>query len=216
MPEPEPVDPQFVELFIEEAKEEIASIQKSFPQWDQNPMDLESLSSMRRSFHTLKGSGRMVGARSIAEFGWSIENLLNRIIDKTLSRTPGNDGAAAQLGRRTAAIGGTAGDRTARSRARSTTLMARAFAYADGREADQGHGDGGAGGHRFDAGADRAGMPHGGRRATARSPGCCGAHGRGAAGHGSRAARHLQQGDLEPFDRDPRILAQAHRSARAA
>jgi hypothetical protein len=29
------VDPQFVELFIEEAKEEIASIQKSFPQWDQ-------------------------------------------------------------------------------------------------------------------------------------------------------------------------------------
>ena len=89
VPEPEPVDPQFVELFIEEAKEEIASMQKSFPLWDQNPMDLESLSSMRRSFHTLKGSGRMVGARSIAEFAWSIENLLNRIIDKTLSRTPG-------------------------------------------------------------------------------------------------------------------------------
>src|SRR6202012_5795055 len=68
VPEPEAVDPQFVELFIEEAKEEIASVQKSFPSWDQNPMDLEALSSMRRSFHTLKGSGRMVGARSIAEF----------------------------------------------------------------------------------------------------------------------------------------------------
>src|ERR1700722_15894999 len=66
VPEPEPVDPQFVELFIEEAKEEIASIQNSFPQWDQNPMDLESLALMRRSFHTLKGSGRMVGARAIA------------------------------------------------------------------------------------------------------------------------------------------------------
>src|SRR5450755_4069289 len=78
VPEPEPVDPQFVELFIEEAKEEIASIQSSFPQWDQNPMDLESLALMRRSFHTLKGSGRMVGARSIAEFSWSIENLVNR------------------------------------------------------------------------------------------------------------------------------------------
>jgi len=86
-PPPE-VDPQFVELFIEEAKEEIGSIQKSFPQWDQNPMDLDSLMVLRRSFHTLKGSGRMVGARLIAEFGWSIENLLNRIIDKTLSRTP--------------------------------------------------------------------------------------------------------------------------------
>ena len=88
--EPPPaVDPQFVELFIEEAKEEIASIQQCFPQWDQNPMDLDSLGVLRRSFHTLKGSGRMVGARLIAEFGWSIENLLNRIIDKTLSRTPG-------------------------------------------------------------------------------------------------------------------------------
>ena len=75
LPEPEAIDPQFVELFIEEAKEEIASVQKAFPLWDQNPMDLESLSSMRRSFHTLKGSGRMVGARSMAEFAWSIEKL---------------------------------------------------------------------------------------------------------------------------------------------
>jgi chemosensory pili system protein ChpA (sensor histidine kinase/response regulator) len=135
--EPEPVDPQFVELFIEEAKEEIASIQKSFPQWDQNPMDLESLALMRRSFHTLKGSGRMVGARSIAEFGWAIENLLNRIIDKTLTRTPGmmtllrNSVAALpslveqlETGRQTPVP--------------TEALMARAFAYADGREADQG------------------------------------------------------------------------------
>src|SRR5450631_615139 len=38
---PAVVDPQFIELFIEEAKEEIASIQNSFPLWDQNPMDLE-------------------------------------------------------------------------------------------------------------------------------------------------------------------------------
>jgi len=83
------IDPQFVELFIEEAKEEIASIQRCFPLWDQNPLDFESLAVLRRSFHTLKGSGRMVGARVIAEFSWAIENLLNRIIDKTLSRTPG-------------------------------------------------------------------------------------------------------------------------------
>ena len=117
VPEPEAVDPQFVELFIEEAKEEIASVQKTFPLWDQNPMDLEALSSMRRSFHTLKGSGRMVGARAIAEFAWSIENLLNRIIDKTLSRTPGMMALAAQLGRGPAAIGGTAGDRATRQHA---------------------------------------------------------------------------------------------------
>ncbi len=137
VPEPEPVDPQFVELFIEEAKEEIASIQKSFPQWDQNPMDLESLALMRRSFHTLKGSGRMVGARAIAEFGWSIENLLNRIIDKTLSRTPG---MMALLRSSVAALPQLVEQlETGRPGAVAVeALMTRAFAYADGREADQG------------------------------------------------------------------------------
>jgi chemosensory pili system protein ChpA (sensor histidine kinase/response regulator) len=134
---PEPVDPQFVELFIEEAKEEIASIQSSFPQWDQNPMDLESLARMRRSFHTLKGSGRMVGAGAIAEFGWSIENLLNRIIDKTLSRTPG----MMALLRNSVASLPQLVEQLETGRPGSVaveTLMARAFAFADGREADQG------------------------------------------------------------------------------
>ena len=82
------LDPQLVELFIEEAKEEMVSIGSSFPVWEQNPMDTDSLATMRRSFHTLKGSGRMVGARLIGELAWSIENLLNRIIDRTLTRTP--------------------------------------------------------------------------------------------------------------------------------
>ncbi len=136
VPEPEAVDPQFVELFIEEAKEEIASIQKTFPLWDQNPMDLEALSSIRRSFHTLKGSGRMVGARALAEFGWSIENLLNRIIDKTLSRTPG---MMALLRNSVAALPQLV-EQLETGRAGSTpteTLMTRAFAYADGRDPEQ-------------------------------------------------------------------------------
>src|SRR5205823_14586392 len=47
-----------------------------------------SLVTVRRSFHTLKGSGRMVGARELSEFAWAIENLLNRLLDQTLSRSP--------------------------------------------------------------------------------------------------------------------------------
>ncbi|NNG14453.1 MAG: hypothetical protein HKM22_04770, partial [Gammaproteobacteria bacterium] len=35
-------------------------------------------------FHTLKGSGRMVGATNIGEFAWAFESLLNRIIDNTI------------------------------------------------------------------------------------------------------------------------------------
>src|SRR5246127_695030 len=84
----ENADPELVKLFIEEAHEELAKIQRHFPSWDQNPMDRESLVTVRRSFHTLKGSGRMVGARELGEFAWSIENLLNRLLDNTLTRSP--------------------------------------------------------------------------------------------------------------------------------
>ena len=132
-PPAQSVDPEFVELFIEEAKEEIASIQRCFPLWDQNPMDLESLGVLRRSFHTLKGSGRMVGARLIAEFGWSIENLLNRLIDKTLSRTPGMmallRSAVVELPQLVEQL-----ESGRQTLAPVSDLMARAFAYADGRE----------------------------------------------------------------------------------
>ena len=84
----ESADPELVKLFIEEAHEELAKIARCLPAWDQNPLDRESLITLRRSLHTLKGSGRMVGARDLGEFAWSIENLLNRVIDNTLSRSP--------------------------------------------------------------------------------------------------------------------------------
>jgi chemosensory pili system protein ChpA (sensor histidine kinase/response regulator) len=83
-----PADPDLVKLFIEEAQEELAQIQKHFPVWDQNPLEANALATVRRSFHTLKGSGRMVGAQSMGEFAWSVENLLNRLIDGTLTRSP--------------------------------------------------------------------------------------------------------------------------------
>ncbi|MBT8101034.1 MAG: Hpt domain-containing protein, partial [Gammaproteobacteria bacterium] len=82
------LDPELLELFIEEAKEEIASIKRNLPPWAESPDDMETLITVRRSFHTLKGSGRMVGAERIGEYCWSIENLLNRLINHTLVRTP--------------------------------------------------------------------------------------------------------------------------------
>jgi chemosensory pili system protein ChpA (sensor histidine kinase/response regulator) len=85
---PDKEDPQFVELFIEEARDEVAKLQNMLPRWDADPQDQDALVNMRRSFHTLKGSGRLVGAQLIGEFAWSMENLLNRLISKTLERTP--------------------------------------------------------------------------------------------------------------------------------
>jgi chemosensory pili system protein ChpA (sensor histidine kinase/response regulator) len=84
----ERVDPELIELFIEEAGEEIDSIRVAFPTWAQDDTQTDLLNQIRRSFHTLKGSGRMVGAESIAEFSWKFEDLLNRLINGTLERTP--------------------------------------------------------------------------------------------------------------------------------
>jgi chemosensory pili system protein ChpA (sensor histidine kinase/response regulator) len=82
------IDPELLTLYIEEAREEVARIAKLFPAWEQNPLETDALSGVRRAFHTLKGSGRMVGATDIAEFAWAIENLLNKIIENTLQRSP--------------------------------------------------------------------------------------------------------------------------------
>ncbi len=82
------IDPELLALYIEEAREEVARIGKLFPAWEQNPLETDALAGVRRAFHTLKGSGRMVGATDISEFAWSIENLLNRVIENTLPRSP--------------------------------------------------------------------------------------------------------------------------------
>ena len=87
-PDAEHLDPELLELFIEEAKEEVASIKRKLPAWREEPDDMETLITVRRSFHTLKGSGRMVGAERIGEYCWTVENLLNRLINRTLVRTP--------------------------------------------------------------------------------------------------------------------------------
>src|SRR5690606_997644 len=59
-----------------------------YPRFKLDTEDREALTEVRRAFHTLKGSGRLVGATSIGELAWSVENLLNRVLDRSL---PAND-----------------------------------------------------------------------------------------------------------------------------
>ncbi|MHB1828152.1 MAG: hybrid sensor histidine kinase/response regulator [Steroidobacteraceae bacterium] len=84
----ESANSELIGLFVEEAREELARIRRHFPLWDQNPLDRDALEIVRRAFHTLKGSGRMVGARELGELAWSVESLLNRLLDNTLTRSP--------------------------------------------------------------------------------------------------------------------------------
>ncbi len=80
----EPVDDDLLEVFIEEAAEVLETIGEHLPRWCLDTSDKSALGEVRRAFHTLKGSGRMVRALVIGELAWSVENLLNRVLDRSI------------------------------------------------------------------------------------------------------------------------------------
>lgn len=81
------VDEEILEIFVEEVKEVLEEIINSFSAWQEDPADQDALKNLRRAFHTLKGSGRLVGATVIGELGWRFESMLNRVIDGTIARS---------------------------------------------------------------------------------------------------------------------------------
>lgn len=84
----EEVDAELLEIFIEEAHEVLATIQAQLPQLASHPHDRETLTTVRRSFHTLKGSGRMVGLGELGEAAWSVEQVMNRWLQLEQEATP--------------------------------------------------------------------------------------------------------------------------------
>ncbi|MBS0228216.1 MAG: Hpt domain-containing protein [Proteobacteria bacterium] len=77
----EEVDDEIREIFLEEFQEELGNLEQLLPQWRLAPEDSEALRPIRRVFHTLKGSGRLVGAKVLGEFSWHVESMLNRVLD---------------------------------------------------------------------------------------------------------------------------------------
>ncbi len=82
------IDDEIREVFVEEVQDELIGLAKYYPAWKNDPNDFEKLKPVRRSFHTLKGSGRLVGALAIGEFSWKVENMLNRALDKSIPASP--------------------------------------------------------------------------------------------------------------------------------
>jgi chemosensory pili system protein ChpA (sensor histidine kinase/response regulator) len=75
-------DPELLGIFLDEADEVLRNIDAAVPLCRERPNDLESLTAIRRGFHTLKGSGRMVGLMDLGELAWEIEQLLNTWLEK--------------------------------------------------------------------------------------------------------------------------------------
>ncbi|WP_293716190.1 Hpt domain-containing protein [Stenotrophomonas sp. UBA7606] len=84
----EDIDQDIRDVFIEEFDEELENLGKLLPAWRAAPANMERLRPVRRVFHTLKGSGRLVGARTLGEFSWKIESMLNRVLDGSRPASP--------------------------------------------------------------------------------------------------------------------------------
>ena len=94
-------DPEILEIYLEEADEEALNITRLQKDWLLHPEDENAVKNIRRGFHTIKGSGRLVGALKIGEFAWDFEQLLNRVIEKTV---PPNQQVIDAVGKAAAAL----------------------------------------------------------------------------------------------------------------
>ena len=70
-------DPELLAIFLDESADVLASIAAHLEACYSDHLDLAALTAIRRDFHTLKGSGRMVKLEALSEVAWRIEQLMN-------------------------------------------------------------------------------------------------------------------------------------------
>ena len=83
------VDQELLEIFLEEANEVVATIREHLTVIRSSPHDKEALTTIRRGYHTLKGSGRMVGLNDLGDVAWNCEQVLNKWIKDEKPVSPG-------------------------------------------------------------------------------------------------------------------------------
>ena len=73
----EVIDQELLAIFLEEAVGVLETIARSLEVSRAQPSNLAELTLIRRGFHTLKGSGRMVGLMRLGEAAWAVEQVMN-------------------------------------------------------------------------------------------------------------------------------------------
>ncbi|MBV8158369.1 MAG: Hpt domain-containing protein, partial [Dyella sp.] len=71
------IDAELLDIFLSEAEEVLGNIAADMAGGLDALRDADVLSRMRRGFHTLKGSSRMVGLSRYGEAAWAIEQVMN-------------------------------------------------------------------------------------------------------------------------------------------
>ncbi len=76
------IDVELEDIFLTEAEEVLANLAQHLQSLRVNATNSESLTEVRRAYHTLKGSGRTVGLVGLGEVAWSVEKLLNAVMER--------------------------------------------------------------------------------------------------------------------------------------
>ncbi|MES2501982.1 MAG: Hpt domain-containing protein [Pseudomonadota bacterium] len=81
-------DAELLDIYLTEAEEVLAHIAQNCQALRVNATDSEALVEVRRSYHTLKGSGRTVGLNTMGDIAGQVEHFLNGVLDKKAILTP--------------------------------------------------------------------------------------------------------------------------------
>lgn len=82
------IEAELLEIFIGEAQEVLALVADTLPAARAEPSNQQTLTMLRRSFHTLKGSGRMVGLDNFAGGAAAVEKVMNAWLGEARAATP--------------------------------------------------------------------------------------------------------------------------------
>jgi len=84
----EAVDAELLGVYLEESDEVLATVREQLEIVREHHANKEALVVIRRGFHTLKGSGRMVGLMRLGEAAWAIEQTMNTWLQDERAATP--------------------------------------------------------------------------------------------------------------------------------
>lgn len=86
--EPRKIDPELLDTFLAESDDVLQDIEENLAICQNDPSNNTSLTTLRRGFHTLKGSGRMVELHDLSEVAWSMEQVMNRWLNERKPASP--------------------------------------------------------------------------------------------------------------------------------
>src|SRR6266540_3905524 len=84
----ETIDAELLGVYLEESDEVLATIRECLDTVREQHANKDALTTIRRGFHTLKGSGRMVGLTRLGEAAWAVEQTMNLWLQEERAATP--------------------------------------------------------------------------------------------------------------------------------